>query len=318
MLSHAYQEVAESSLDGISPGADGHAQPGDFVQQALRTLRGAEDILRWAVVYERERGTSWDDIGEALGPITRQSAHRRFADQVEQWRAPLDTPETVRVNGTAEDPHIPYPASDPDKAARRLDTWLKDRTVAQDPWAGRDRPVSDHLERHTTLSAMMLIGKYTSRLLKDQAVPDPHQQADAADLHADLLERLDREGGAGPDAAQQIAKDRARAARMRTIPGHGVTWHEVGNSLQWLEEAWDRTVARFPEIPSLAQVRVATEVAGAAMLHADPESHRLIEQNPDLRARLLAALADEAAPGHEIIYLLTNESHEKLTGRRPR
>lgn len=310
MLSHAYQEVADSALGGISTSSDGYAQPGGFVERALRMLRETEDVLRWAVVYERERGTSWDDIGEALGPITRQSAHRRFADQVEQWRAPLDEPETVRVNGTSEDPRIPYPASDPEKAARHLDSWLKERTVAHDAWARDDRPVSDHLDRHTTLSAMIIIGKYTSRLLKDQIVPDPHKQADAADLHADLLERLDREGGAGPDAAKQIAKERARAQALRTIPGHGVTWHEVGNPLRWLEEAWERTVARFPEVPSLARVRVVDEVAGAAMLEADPEAHRAIEQDPDFRRQVLAVLADEAAPGHEIIRLISTERDE--------
>lgn len=229
MLSHAYQEVADYALGGISPDPDSYAQPGEFVENARRLARLAEDVLRWAVVYERERGTSWDDIGEALGPITRQSAHKRFADQVEKWRAPLDEPKTVRLNGTAEDPRIPYPANDPEKAAAHLDGWLLDHTASHDSWAQRDRPVSGHLERHSTLSAMIIIGKYTSRLLKDQMVPDPHKQADAADLHADLLERLDREGGAGADAATQIAKERARAQALRQTPGHGVTWEAMSS-----------------------------------------------------------------------------------------
>ncbi|MCQ4045839.1 hypothetical protein ACFOSC_27825 [Streptantibioticus rubrisoli] len=224
MLSHAYQETAGSALGGISPGADSYAQPGEFVENARRLARYAEDVLRWAVVYERERGTSWDDIGEALGSITRQSAHKRFADQVEQWRAPLDEPETVRLNGTAEDPRIPYPASDPEAAAGHLDSWLRDHTAPYDAWARRDQPVSAHLERHTTTSALIITGKYTARLLKDQMVPDPHKQADAADFHADLLERLAREGDAPPEVTEWIAKDRARAQALRATPGHGVPW----------------------------------------------------------------------------------------------
>jgi hypothetical protein len=229
MLSDAYRETAEYALGGIFPGADSHANPGEFVGQALRTLRNAEEVLRWAVVYERERGTSWDEIGEALGPITRQSAHRRFADQVEQWRAPLEEPETVRLNGTAQDSRIPYPASKPEETAEHLDGWLRERTVASNAWAGRERPVSDCLDRHTTASALVISSKYTARLLRDQMVPDPQQLADAADLHADLLERLVREGDAPEEAAEWIARDRARAQALRQTPGHGVTWEGIAD-----------------------------------------------------------------------------------------
>ncbi|MFI1799003.1 hypothetical protein ACH427_16880 [Streptomyces sp. NPDC020379] len=227
MLSDAYREIAESALGGISPGSDSYAHPGEFVEQALRAVRRAEEALRWAVVYERERGTSWDDIGEALGPITRQSAHKRFADQVEQWRAPLDEPETVRLNGTPEDPRIPYPASNPEEAAELLDSWLRDHTAPHDSWARDDRPVSGHLERHNTTSALIITSNYTARLLKDQLVPDPHKQADAADLHADLLERLAREGDAPAETPDWIAKDRARAKALRQTPGNGVTWEAM-------------------------------------------------------------------------------------------
>ncbi|GAA2266155.1 hypothetical protein GCM10010232_68130 [Streptomyces amakusaensis] len=229
MLSHAHQEVAEHALGGISPRADEHAEPGEFVENARRLVRCAEDALRWAVVYERERGSSWDEIGEALGPITRQSAHRRFAEQVEEWREPLDDPETVRLDGTADDERIPYPAGDPDKGAAHLDHWLLDHTSETDSWYGSAQPVSRHLNRHSTTSALMITGKYTARLLRDQLVPNPHRQADAADRHADLLERLTREGGATRETPEWIARDRARAQALRQIPSTGVPWEAMSD-----------------------------------------------------------------------------------------
>ncbi|MCX4682562.1 hypothetical protein OG413_46110 [Streptomyces sp. NBC_01433] len=227
MLSDAYRETADFALGGISPGADSHARPGEFAEQALRTLRRAENALRWAVVYERERGTSWDDIGDALGPVTRQSAHRRFADVVEQWRAPLEDPESVRLDGTPEDPRIPYPASAPEEGATSLDRWLLAHSAPYDSWAEGEQPVSGYLERHSTTSALIATRKYTERLLKDQMVPDPQKEADAADFHADLLERLVREGEAPPVATEWITKDRVRAKALRQTPGHGVTWEDM-------------------------------------------------------------------------------------------
>ncbi|MER8237386.1 hypothetical protein [Streptomyces sp. NPDC094049] len=229
MLSHSLKEVAECALGDISPRSDKHAEPGEFVENARRLLREAEDAVHWAVVYERERGTSWDDIGEALGPVTRQSAHRRFADQVVQWRAPLDEPETVHLDGTARDERIPYPASDPEKGAAHLDHWLLDHTADTDTWYGSAQPVSRHLDRHSTTSALMITGKYTARLLTDQMVPDPHRQADAADRHADLLERLIREGNAPAEAHDWIIRDRARAQALRQIPSNGVPWEAMSD-----------------------------------------------------------------------------------------
>ncbi|MFD4376620.1 hypothetical protein [Streptomyces sp. NPDC058486] len=52
---------------------------------------------------------------------------------------------------------------------------------------------------------------FIHRLYRDQLVPAPQLRADAADHHADILERLVREGTAPADAAEWIAKDRARA-----------------------------------------------------------------------------------------------------------
>lgn len=45
-----------------------------------------DDVVREAVVAERERGTTWNQIGDAAG-ITRQSAHEKGDSDVHGWAA---------------------------------------------------------------------------------------------------------------------------------------------------------------------------------------------------------------------------------------
>lgn len=224
MLSAAHRDVAEAALVGISPRSDQHVHSGGLVEEALQTLRAAEATLRWAVVYERERGTSWDDIGAALDGISRQSAHERFNDVVSRWRKPLEEPATVRPDGTAEDDRIPYPASDPERAAQGLDRWLREHTARTDPWRDETHPVSDHLNRHSTTTLLFQQTRASDRLLKDQLVPDPQAQADIAEKRVALYERLRREGDAPPEVNDWIAKERARAQALRNTPGRGTPW----------------------------------------------------------------------------------------------
>lgn len=43
------------------------AAPGQLVEQARRLAEKAEELLEQAVIAERARNTSWDQIGQALG-----------------------------------------------------------------------------------------------------------------------------------------------------------------------------------------------------------------------------------------------------------
>ncbi|MFI9214272.1 hypothetical protein ACIGW7_39855 [Streptomyces sp. NPDC053253] len=240
MLSHALRETAECALHGMATGDDASSTvgPGDYVREAARLARLAEDVQRWAAVYERERGTSWEEVGEALN-ITRQSAHTRFAEHVKKWRAPLDKPEKLLPDGTPDDERIPYGAryapghprpayGTAEDTARDLDRWLRQHTGPTDHWDDQENPISGGLPRHSTTSMVMLTQRVSHRLLEDQMVPDPQAQADLCDHRVALYERLIREGGTVPTEIHQwIAKDRARAAALRATPGRGVTWDEM-------------------------------------------------------------------------------------------
>ncbi|MEU7206102.1 hypothetical protein [Streptomyces sp. NPDC045470] len=238
MLSDAYRQVADLALHGVTTGYDGSsiAGGGSYVEEAAALVAGAESVLRRAVVYERERGTSWEEIGAALG-IAKQSAHKKFAADVERWRAPFDQPERLRPDGTPDDERIPHGvryAAAPEcsggtaeETARELETWLRARTHPTDIWSDQEHPVTGGLPRHSTTAMLLLADRSSFRLYEDQLVPGPQAQADLAERRAALHERLVREGDAPPEAHQWIAKDRARATALRNTPGHGTPWDAV-------------------------------------------------------------------------------------------
>ncbi|MGW3910529.1 hypothetical protein ACWEBX_03240 [Streptomyces sp. NPDC005070] len=239
MLGEAYREAAGTALARIPTDSDGSAftGPGDAVRAAVDLLALAEDVMRRAAVYERARGTSWDEIGNALG-ITKQSAHKRFADAVETWRAPLDQPARLLPDGTPDDDRIPYGAryapghpkphyGTAEDRAQQLERWLLQHTGPTDDWDGDEHPVTGGLPRHSTTSMLMLTEGISNRLLQDQLVPDPQAQADVCERRAALYERLVREGAAPPAAPEWAKAERARAAALRATPGRGVTWEAM-------------------------------------------------------------------------------------------
>ncbi|MFK8851365.1 hypothetical protein [Streptomyces sp. Ac-502] len=237
MLSDAYREVAESALRGVPTWYDkgGFSGQGSYVEEAAALVRRAEDVLRCAVVYERERRSSWEDIGGALG-VTRQTAHERFADVVARWRAPLDKPERYLPDGTPDDERIPYGARYADgtlrpeygtaeQTAKDLEEWLQQRTVPGDSWADEEHPVTGALTRNSTATMLMRLSGISRRLLDEQMVPAPRVEADLCERRVALYERMIREGDVVPaDIHKWIQRDRARAADLRATPGTGTPW----------------------------------------------------------------------------------------------
>ncbi|MBP5942607.1 hypothetical protein [Streptomyces acidiscabies] len=236
-LSDAYREVAESALHGVGTWYDksSFTGQGSYVEEAARLVSRAEDVLRCAVIYERESRSSWEDIGGALG-VTRQTAHERFGKHVTAWREPLDKPERYLPDGTPDDERIPYGVRYADgiprpeygtaeQAAKDLEEWLRQRTVPGDSWADEAHPVTGALTRNSTSIMLMRLSDIARRLLDEQMVPDPRAEADMCERRVALYERMIREGEAVPaDVHTWIERDRARAAELRATPGTGKPW----------------------------------------------------------------------------------------------
>jgi hypothetical protein len=56
------------------------------VAQAMSLLSAARYVVERAIVYERECGSSWADIGRVLG-VTAQEAQQRYGPIVRAWNS---------------------------------------------------------------------------------------------------------------------------------------------------------------------------------------------------------------------------------------
>ncbi|MGW6412192.1 hypothetical protein ACWF95_34065 [Streptomyces vinaceus] len=83
-LAHNLLFLASEAFDRVPVQPD--VAPGDLLRQALDLQRRVAALVNDAVVAERERGTTWDQIGAAAG-ITRQTAHERWSGDIRAWAA---------------------------------------------------------------------------------------------------------------------------------------------------------------------------------------------------------------------------------------
>ncbi|WP_330476772.1 hypothetical protein OG301_00180 [Streptomyces platensis] len=94
---------------------DPDAPAGDLLRQALELEEMVQQLVQRAVVAERERGTTWEQIARAAG-TTRQSAHERWSGNVQSWAnlgrtALTETPTADRVAFLDQE----YARLDPDR-----------------------------------------------------------------------------------------------------------------------------------------------------------------------------------------------------------
>ena len=168
-LSAACRELSDRARSQVPTLSDGRAHPGEYVEAARALVALAGECLERAVVYERERGTTWEAIGETLG-ITRQSAHERFAAAEDAWRDTLVRPWVVA--GSVLNPRLPEGADDPDHAVVYLDAWARRHAEETDPNHDHPNPVSGGLRitpREVVLSEMQLVVDQALELARRRA-----------------------------------------------------------------------------------------------------------------------------------------------------
>ncbi|WP_030348935.1 hypothetical protein [Streptomyces sp. NRRL S-1022] len=209
VLSFEQRDLAERAAAGV-PTDDTYAHPGELVEEAQTLVELAQQVLRWAVIHERQKGTSWEEIGQRLGGITRQSAHERYKDAVDEWQFSLVQPYEP---GTAASPY-PAPvlheaALEPTATGARLDAWAREHVPSA---RGTEHPVTGHLPPLTTVEEMNQVLAAIQHLTAHGA--SPAERAAVYERKAALLERIAAEDGR-PEAAEQAADARARAARLR-------------------------------------------------------------------------------------------------------
>ncbi|MCX4966830.1 hypothetical protein OHA98_18700 [Streptomyces sp. NBC_00654] len=134
-------DVADGAAGLVATANDSDAGPGGRVSQAFRLVELAERAVISAVVYERERGSSWEEIARFLG-IGPAEAEGRFAANLEGWNTAFDVSYRPDDTGRKRIPQLPTAAYDPVWACDRLDTWARNRLIL----VNDDRPVSSGLD----------------------------------------------------------------------------------------------------------------------------------------------------------------------------
>ncbi|MEV3855480.1 hypothetical protein AB0J38_14270 [Streptomyces sp. NPDC050095] len=79
VLAAAAQEGPAPFVVGDSRSKQAQAtRPGELVEQAQRLLDKAEELMSQAVIAERQRGTSWEQIGRAHGGMSKSAVYKRY------------------------------------------------------------------------------------------------------------------------------------------------------------------------------------------------------------------------------------------------
>lgn len=169
-LSHAARDAAETAAALVPTVSDGHAHTDDAeeVRLAHQLTVQARAVLERAVVHARERGVSWQTIGEDHHDITRQSAHERHGDAIGAWEDALDRPWTHSGPWLAS--RLPDGADRPAETAASLDRWCATghasdsaRGLAADKGVA-EHMVSANLPGHTDLTRLNSVLRHGNHL----------------------------------------------------------------------------------------------------------------------------------------------------------
>lgn len=113
---------------------DSYTGPGGRVSEAHSVAQLADLLLTGSVIYERERGSSWEDIAEYLN-MDSTAAQERFTPELDRWTTAFAVPYRPDENGRERIPNLPRAAYAPESSCRRLDLWAHLRLATDDKHA---------------------------------------------------------------------------------------------------------------------------------------------------------------------------------------
>jgi hypothetical protein len=202
-LARRWVNVPPGELRSSGSGGD----RGGTVEAVRRLCAQADWVMTQAVVYERVGGSTWEQIGEALG-VSKQAAHERYAGAEREFREALREPEGVGESG---EPYIRLNAAayEPDRFARDLDAWARRHREPTDAFDDA-RPVSGQLARMDAHTEILALGSRRQWLFRKYIVPPASELLGLARRELAIWERL-----AGEDAGRgrRTAANRAEEVR---------------------------------------------------------------------------------------------------------
>lgn len=211
-LSAEQRELVDRALAGVPTTHDVWARPGEMVGTALGLVHQAQEVLAQAVVYERQKHTSWEVIGEQLD-VKAQSAHERYKETVAEWQLALQQPYYPAPPGaSARGLRLQEAAYAPTTAGQRVDAWVREHIPSH---RETDHPVTGHPPVLSTAEEMVQVLDVLNHLYGDMRTPpDPLVRACLTERKAALLDRIAAEEGRA-EAAQQAEEARALAVQLR-------------------------------------------------------------------------------------------------------
>lgn len=217
-LSTAARDLSESAAALVPTDSDAWAYQGELIQDAKRLLGAANYLLTLAVACERHAGVSWATVGDALGDISRQSAHDRYAKELGRYeRAMLLSWLKNETDGAG----LPDGAGDTAKTAASLDRWLAARRATgeiRDQVAtvtGGIKPISLAEEAVLGLAA----AAYLTRLGPDVPADELHELRVALSRRTIAhYERVIAHEPVMESARRALAAERAALAELEANP----------------------------------------------------------------------------------------------------
>ncbi|WP_226487496.1 hypothetical protein [Streptomyces parvulus] len=212
-LSAQLRELADRAAADVPTTHDMWARPGEMVGTALDLVHQAQEVLTRAVVYERQKHTSWEAIGDQLD-VKKQTAHERYKETVSEWQLALQEPHypAPPPSRPVRDLRLHEAAYAPTAAGHGLDAWVREHVTAH---RETDHPVTGHLPALSTAEEMVQVLDALNHLHRDMhQPPDPAARAALIERKAALLDRIAVEEGR-PDATQRAEEARALAVQLR-------------------------------------------------------------------------------------------------------
>ena len=230
----ACRELSDAARGQVATYGQEYRRAGELVEDALRLVHQADEVLRLAVATERAASTSWQEIGERLD-VSRQAAHERFARVVDEISDGVLFPvrEPAHEGGLGWSA-CPDGLEDPEATVRRLDEWALRHREPSDPERG-ECPVSGGLGGREDLASVDAIGVVTAlaRRLMDGDLPAGVSERAARRV---LLERK-------VEAFDMIARrDSGRTARDARVQA-GEAFEQL---VAWHREELDRRLTAAP------------------------------------------------------------------------
>jgi hypothetical protein len=205
-FSAAAAQLADHARGRVPTYDDSGLRPGELLDEARSLVVAAQELLEKAIVFERERGTSWAELGEVLG-VSKQAAQQQHGQAVDDWTVSVNLALTVADGGVVF-AHVPGEGGDtPAELAERLDAWCAQYAGKHNRPRGTN-PVTEGLELAGSAEQVVLLNRLAQRMTNEQ---DPAKQRAFHTAKAVLMASLAEE------TPEDVEAQRAAARSQREL-----------------------------------------------------------------------------------------------------